>query len=98
MRHVIHLMGDMRHVANRLCSGDRLDILRRAVSWVSRPGDRQRRRPVTPDFFSVLGGRNVPLLQSPFRGPFVIKAPLPRACRCHSPRLAMSLRSGTHPF
>ena len=64
--------------------------------WVSRPGDRQRRRPVTP--VSVFEGCNAPPLQSPFPGPNVIETPLPRACRCHSTRLAMSLRSGTHPF
>ena len=42
--------------------------------------------------------RLAPPLQSPFPGPNVIETPLPQACRCHSPRLAMSLPSGTDPF
>ena len=37
-------------------------------------------------------------LQSRFPGPNVIETPLRVACQCHSPRLAMSLPSGTHPF
>ena len=42
--------------------------------------------------------RLAPPLQAPFPGPDVIETPLPRACRCHAPSLAMSLQSGTHPF
>ena len=98
VHHLIYLTGAVRHIANRLRSGDRLGILRRAMSCVSRSVDRQHRRPVTPVSVSVFGGRNAPPLQSPFPGPNVIETPLPRACRCHSPRLAMSLRSGTRPF
>ena len=92
------LTGAVRRIANRLRSGDRLGILRRAVSSVSRPGDRQRRQPVTPVFVSVFEGRNAPPLRPPFPGPNVIETPPRRACRCHAPRLAMSLLSGTHPF
>ena len=33
-----------------------------------------------------------------FSGVFVIGMPLRPACQCHSPRSAMSLLSGTHPF
>jgi len=47
---------------------------------------------------SAVSAASCPPLQAPFSGPDVIGTPLPRACRCHSPRLAMSLRSGTHPF
>ena len=77
---------------------DRRGIRRRAMFWVSRAGDSQRRRPVTPASVSVSEGRNAPPLQSPFPGPNVIETPLRPARRCHAPRLAMSLRSGTHLF
>ena len=72
--------------------------LRRAVSCVSRAGDRRCRRPVMLVSSHIFGGRNAPPLQSHFQGPNVIETPLRPARRCHSPRLAMSLPSGTHPF
>ena len=50
MHHLIYLTGDMRRIAHRLRSG-----VRRAVSRVSRPGDRRRRRTVTPVSCHVLG-------------------------------------------
>ncbi len=53
---------------------------------------------VPPDIALLIGGRNASPLQSPFRRPFVIATPLRLACRCHSPRLAMSLPSGTPCF
>ena len=61
----------------------------------SGPDYHQRRRPVTSVSVSVFEGRNAPPLQSPFRGPNVIETPLRPARRCHFPRLAMSLQSGT---
>ena len=87
-----------RPTAQRGPPSNRRGLLHRAVSWVSRPGDRQRRRPVTPASGHIFGGRHAPPLQAPFQGLNVIGTPLPRACRCHFPRLAMALPSGTHPF
>ena len=68
------------------------------VSLSSRPPPSYTTSWDSTSFVSAFAGRNAPPLQSPFPGPNVIEAPLPRACRCHSPRLAISLPSGTHPF
>ena len=90
-------------LGDRLRDPERPDIKPRKMLDVSPPTTSTRvastplRGPKMP-LTAAKPPRPAPPLQSLFPGPNVIETPLPRACRCHSPRLAMSLPSGTHPF